>query len=131
MDKGPGKAMTSFHYNKKMKMSSAAWGMMRYRISEDKAEYQFRIKEERWIRNHILSDTFNIKEIRLHVLLHELGHIAMKDFDKYTDDYARTVAEAKAWVYASKCLKKPESVINTILSTSEDYEIVDIVQGRL
>ena len=88
----------------KIKVKSASW--LKKRLSEYKQPINF------------------FKKIRLHILLHELGHIANRhfktDFKGLETEYMDNLKdEVEAWLYACRCVKDPEEILCTIAITGD------------
>lgn len=119
-----------FKYNNKLKINPLTWACVHYDIKEDYSSFEFRVKQKTWIKNnlHYHPKNLNIEELRLHLLLHELDHIATTNFSVRPKNFDEAQAEeVKAWVYAGKCVKNQQSIINTILLTSDNYDLADSV----
>jgi len=93
----------------RIKVKSACW--LKKRLSEYKQPINF------------------FQKIRLHILLHELGHIANRhfnfersktDFRGLETEYMENLkVEVEAWLYACRCVKDPEEILSTIAITGD------------
>lgn len=110
------------------------WGCVDYVMDENKnlLSYIIKIKSIPYIMKEAIlgdgCDRKTAKFIRLHIILHEMGHIACGHYRRCNDhkDYNEYVTqEEEAWLYASQCLKEPVSVLKSIAMTNtEDVEIL-------
>lgn len=110
------------------------WGYCNYYTDDyiNILEFEINVKNVNQIKKVLDIDDKKAKIIRLHIILHELGHIACKHFNKKCDDvYESQQQEVEAWLYASKCLKNPESILETVFETSENADIFSTLSESL
>ena len=116
-----------------------AWGCIFYIGNKKNPSFKIRIKSFKWMKRHIEEKGYSINKrgleiVKLHIKLHEIGHFAYKHYINVgKEDYyeGKITEEYEAWLYASKCLKSPISILKTILITSEDAELISLLESEL
>ena len=89
---------------------------------------QIRVRSVSWIRKHYHCTAAVARKVRLHIMLHEIGHIACKHYDQKNNydvcfhPEPNAIMEAEATIYACKCLKNPMEILGTLAITQKAHE---------
>ena len=117
-------------------MKRDTWGCINY--LEDKT-FKIKTKSINWIKKNTTPECGikTARTIKLHIILHEIGHYACEHYRHFLnqkpdmEEEFVLQTEYEAWLYASQCLKNPLSILKTIAYTTENIDLLMILEAKL